>query len=68
MLQLRVFGAAPAMTEVAERLSALSGARHITWTDVRDRADAALVTADLHPDAVDPAMEPSATSACRRRT
>jgi uncharacterized hydrophobic protein (TIGR00271 family) len=57
VLQLRVFGAAPAMTEVAERLSALAGARHITWTDVRDHAGAALVTADLHPDAVDPAME-----------
>ena len=57
MLQLRVFGAAPAMTEVADRLSALAGARHITWTDVRDRAGAACVTADLHADAVDPAME-----------
>jgi uncharacterized hydrophobic protein (TIGR00271 family) len=57
VLQLRVFGAAPLMTEVAERLSALPDARHITWTEARDRGDRALVTADLEPDAADPALE-----------
>ena len=57
MLQLRVFGASPLMTEVAERLSGLPGARHITWTEARDRGGGALVTADLRADAADPALE-----------
>jgi uncharacterized hydrophobic protein (TIGR00271 family) len=52
-----VFGAAPLMTEVAERLSALPGARHITWTEARDRGGGALVTVDLRADAADPALE-----------
>ena len=57
MLQLRVFGAAPLMTEVAERLSALPGARRITWDEVRDRGGGALVTANLRADAADPALD-----------
>jgi uncharacterized hydrophobic protein (TIGR00271 family) len=52
-----VFGASPLMTEVAERLSALPGARHITWIEARDHGGGALVTADLLPDAADPALE-----------
>jgi uncharacterized hydrophobic protein (TIGR00271 family) len=56
VLQLRVFGAAPLMTEVAERLSALPGARHITWSETRDRGGGALVTAHLEVDAADPAL------------
>jgi uncharacterized hydrophobic protein (TIGR00271 family) len=57
VLQLRVFGAAQVMTEVAERLSALPDARHITWTEARDRGGGALVTVDLGADAADPALE-----------
>ena len=57
MLQLRVFGASPLMTEVAERLSALPGARRITWTEVRDRGGGALVIVDIAADAADPALE-----------
>ena len=57
MLQLRVFGASPLMTEVAERLSGLPGARRITWDEVRDRGGGALVTANLRADAADPALE-----------
>jgi uncharacterized hydrophobic protein (TIGR00271 family) len=57
VLQLRVFGVAPLVAEVAERLAALPGARHITWTEARDRGGGALLTADLEPDAADPALE-----------
>ncbi len=57
MLQLRVFGASPLMTEVAERLSGLPGARRITWDEVRDRGGGALVTANLRADAADPALD-----------
>ena len=57
MLQLRVFGSAPAMAEVAERLSALPGARHITCTDAGGVDGEAVVTADVHADAADPALE-----------
>jgi uncharacterized hydrophobic protein (TIGR00271 family) len=56
MLQLRVFGAHSAMTEVVERLTELPGARHITWTDAGGRTQEALVSADLHADAADPAL------------
>jgi hypothetical protein len=45
------------MAEVAEMLSALAGARHITWTDAGDRSARALVTVELHADAADPALE-----------
>ena len=45
------------MTEVAERLSALPGARRITWTEVRDRGGGALVIVDIAADAADPALE-----------
>jgi uncharacterized hydrophobic protein (TIGR00271 family) len=57
MLQLRVFGAAPLMSEVTHSLSALPGAGHITWTGAADQSDRALVTADLYSDAADPALE-----------
>ena len=56
MLQLRVFGAHSAMTEVVERLTEIPGARHITWTDAGGRTQEALVSADLHADAADPAL------------
>jgi len=45
------------MTEVAERRSALPGARRITWTEVRDRGGGALVIVDIAADAADPALE-----------
>jgi uncharacterized hydrophobic protein (TIGR00271 family) len=57
MLHLRVFGPGPAMESVAERLSALPGAVHITRAAVGDRSDRALVTADLQPDAVEDALD-----------
>jgi uncharacterized hydrophobic protein (TIGR00271 family) len=57
VLQLRVFGASAAMAAVVERLSELPGARHITRTDSGARAGETLVTADLHADAADPALE-----------
>jgi uncharacterized hydrophobic protein (TIGR00271 family) len=56
MLHLRVYGAASAMEEVAESVSALAGADHITRTDAGDRTGRALVTADVDPDAADTAL------------
>ncbi len=55
MLHLRVFGSAYAMAEVAETLSGLSGARHITRTDTGHR-QTVIVTADLEPAAADDAL------------
>ena len=55
MLHLRVFGSAYAMAEVAETLSGLSGARHITRTDTGHR-QTVIVTADLEPGAADDAL------------
>jgi uncharacterized hydrophobic protein (TIGR00271 family) len=55
VLHLRVFGSAYAMTEVAETLSGLCGARHITRTDTGHR-QTVLVTADLEADAADDAL------------
>ena len=56
MLHLRVFGSARVMAEVAEVLSGLGGARHVTRTEAGHRTDTVLVTADLHPDAADSAL------------
>jgi uncharacterized hydrophobic protein (TIGR00271 family) len=56
VLQLRVFGASPTVAEVARRLEALGGSRHVLRTE--DAASGnALVTADLAPDAADHALE-----------
>jgi uncharacterized hydrophobic protein (TIGR00271 family) len=57
LLQLRVFGTTSVMSEVAGRLSGLPGAGHVTWCEAGDRSDRALVTADLHADAADEALE-----------
>lgn len=57
MLHLRVFGAPPVMSEVAERLASLPGADHITWTATGDHSGGALVTADLRTDAADSALQ-----------
>jgi uncharacterized hydrophobic protein (TIGR00271 family) len=56
MLQLRVFGAAPAMADVAERLQGIPGSRHVIRTGNGD-GDPAVVMADLVDDAVDRALE-----------
>ena len=56
MVQLRVFGAAEEMLDVAKRLQTIAGARHVI--QMGDRAfGRSLVTADLVDDAVDPALE-----------
>lgn len=56
MLHLRVFGAAPMMERVAESVSALAGADHVTRMDAGDGAGQSLVTADVDPDAADAAL------------
>jgi uncharacterized hydrophobic protein (TIGR00271 family) len=56
MLHLRVFGAAPVMEQVAESVSALPGAEHVTRTDAGNGAGQAVVTADVDPDAADAAL------------
>ena len=56
MLHLRVFGAAPVMERVAESVSALPGAEHVTRTDAGNGAGQALVTADVDPEAADQAL------------
>lgn len=55
MLQLRVFGDSTAMTEVVERLDALSGIRHLSQTEA-GRDGSVLVTADVRADAADSAL------------
>ncbi len=55
MLQLRVFGAPVAMTDVARRLRDIPGARHVVQTIDGD-GRAALVTAELVDEAVDGAL------------
>src|SRR5271155_771491 len=56
MLQLRVFGNSSAMGDIAARLHALSGARHVSVTgSTHDQS--ALVTADVHAGAADDALE-----------
>jgi uncharacterized hydrophobic protein (TIGR00271 family) len=56
VLELRVFGAAAPMAAVADALGGVPGARHVTRRDAGDHTAHALVTADLHPDAVDSAL------------
>jgi uncharacterized hydrophobic protein (TIGR00271 family) len=56
VLHLRVFGSAHAMAEVAEALSGLGGARHITQAETGHREDWVIVTADLHTDSADAAL------------
>src|SRR5204862_7302838 len=57
MLHLRVFGAAPIMERVAESVSALPGAEHVTRTSAGNGAGQAIVTADVDPDAADAALQ-----------
>lgn len=56
MLHLRVFGSAHAMAQVAESLSGLGGARHITRAETGHREGAVIVTADIHADSADAAL------------
>jgi uncharacterized hydrophobic protein (TIGR00271 family) len=56
MLHLRVFGNAQLMERVAERVSALPGAEHVTRTDAGHEAGQALVTADVDSDSADVAL------------
>src|SRR5271155_4471156 len=56
MLQLRVFGDSSAIGEVAERLVALPGARHVS-VNAGAREGSALVTADVRAAAADGALE-----------
>jgi uncharacterized hydrophobic protein (TIGR00271 family) len=56
MLQLRVFGAAPAMADVAARLRAIPGSRHVVRAGTDDEEEW-VVTADLVDDAVDQALD-----------
>jgi uncharacterized hydrophobic protein (TIGR00271 family) len=53
VLHLRVFGSAPALAVVADRLTALPGARHVLRSG---DGDAGLVTADIRSDAADGAL------------
>ena len=56
MLQLRVFGDSPAMGDVARRLGALSGVRHVS-TSGGGHDGNALVTADVSASVADAALE-----------
>lgn len=56
MLQLRVYGVARAMAEVAERLQAIPGSRHLIRTGNVEGSQV-MVTVDLADDAVDRALE-----------
>jgi uncharacterized hydrophobic protein (TIGR00271 family) len=55
MLQLRVFGDSPAVGEIARRLGAMPGARHVSLTP-GERSDSTLVTAELRTSAADGAL------------
>jgi uncharacterized hydrophobic protein (TIGR00271 family) len=55
VLQLRVFGEAAAVREVARRLRAMPGARHVILVEGTDDADAA-VTVDLRASIADGAL------------
>jgi uncharacterized hydrophobic protein (TIGR00271 family) len=55
VLQLRVYGDSPRMNAVADRLEALSGARHVSLVET-SAGGPSLVTADLRSDAADPAL------------
>jgi uncharacterized hydrophobic protein (TIGR00271 family) len=55
VLQLRVYGAAPALDRIAERVGAVPGSRHVLV--IRDDgADQGLVSADVSNDAADAAI------------
>jgi len=56
MLQLRVFGTAPAIAEIAAGIRDIPGSRHVIRTGNGD-GEPAVVTADLADDAVDRALE-----------
>jgi uncharacterized hydrophobic protein (TIGR00271 family) len=56
VLQLRVFGAPEAMSDVAQCLEGIPGARHVIRSGDGD-SSGALVTADLVDDAVDRALQ-----------
>jgi uncharacterized hydrophobic protein (TIGR00271 family) len=56
VLHLRVFGSAHAMARVADSLSDLGGARHITRAETGHSAGTVIVTADLHVDSADAAV------------
>ena len=56
MLHLRVFGAPAVIGQVAGRLDAVPGLRHVLRTDDGSTGNA-LVTADLQPDAADAALD-----------
>jgi uncharacterized hydrophobic protein (TIGR00271 family) len=56
MLHLRVFGDSAAMADVAQRLDALAGVRHVSIAEGVHGGDA-LVTADLRAAAADKALE-----------
>lgn len=53
VLQLRVFGTAPVVAELAPRIQGIPGSRHV----IRTGGEPAVVTADLADDAVDRALE-----------
>jgi uncharacterized hydrophobic protein (TIGR00271 family) len=55
VLQLRVFGDAGTIAEVADRLGSVEGARHVIRTNGAG-ADGGVVTADLGADAADAAL------------
>lgn len=55
MFQLRVYGDPTAMSDVAEGLGGLAGARHVTVAS-DNRGRSALVTADVRADAADDAL------------
>ena len=55
-MQLRAFGPTPLMAEVALALRDVDGAAHVVRLDAGDEDGNALVTADLSPDGVDPAL------------
>jgi uncharacterized hydrophobic protein (TIGR00271 family) len=56
VLQLRVFGSAATIAEVADRLDGLPGSRHVLRTDDRTSGKA-VVTADIRSDAADGALD-----------
>jgi uncharacterized hydrophobic protein (TIGR00271 family) len=55
-MQLRAFGPAPLIAEVALALRELEGVAHVVRLDAGDGDGNALVTADLSPDGVDAAL------------
>jgi uncharacterized hydrophobic protein (TIGR00271 family) len=56
MLHLRVFGSPAAIEAVADNLTPLPGAAHLTLTGTGDGSGRAVLTADLQPAAADEAL------------